>query len=169
MASNRLPKLPLRHSLSPKDSTLSGLAFLDQSMVGMGCHEWALSFEGVEWSPVIINTSGSSAIMSGIRASTYSIMPTLPSKLPSSPKLSVFLMCTKKKSCLSQYSSSISISWLIDSAGCKTVMPTTFATPRYMGYMAMATELSPHTSLNFGHFGMPAKPRKTKLLAGCSF
>ncbi len=45
-------------------------------------------------------------------------------------------------------------------------MPTSFATPRYIGYWATATERSPNTSGNFGQSGRRANPRSRTMLAG---
>ena len=59
---------------------------------------WPASFAGVLWSPVTISTLGPRASTLGTTASNSSIIFTLASKSPSSPRLSVYLKWTKKKS-----------------------------------------------------------------------
>ena len=81
----------------------SGRQQLDTSSVGTGCQLWLFRYAGVLWSPVTISTSGLSAVTRGITASNSSVRFTLAAKLPSSPVLSVYLKCRKKKSKSAQF------------------------------------------------------------------
>ena len=94
----------MRHSASPNVSQASVRQLSATSSVGTGCQLWLLSMLGVLWSPVTINTSGFSAMIRGMAASTSSIRFTFASKLPSSPVLSVYLKWMKKKSYFDQFS-----------------------------------------------------------------
>src|SRR5207249_11247451 len=90
LASN-CPNPPRRQYVSPNSTTPSGRQVLDHSSTGTGCQLCERSLLGVEWSPVTISTSGSSARTLGNSPSSFSIISTLAAKLPSSPVLSVYL------------------------------------------------------------------------------
>ena len=68
------------------------------SSTGTGCQLWPFSRAGVLWSPVTASTVGRKAVIRGTTASSCSIIFTFSAKLPSSPRLSVYLKWTKKKS-----------------------------------------------------------------------
>ena len=88
------------------------------------------------------STSGSSATNPGTSASNRSVAATLASNEPSSPAESVFLKCTKKKSKSAKAPLSIGTTAYASSAAGRTVIPTSPATPRYIGYSAIAAARS---------------------------
>ena len=84
--------------------------------------------------------------------------PFLRSKSPSSPALSGSLKCKKKKSASPQAPCRIPGASLRASYRSATVMPTSRATPRYMGYLATAQARTPNRSCMFSHRGSVANP-----------
>jgi ribonuclease J len=97
-------------SYSPDDGALIGVPeivnsvtssrrqYFARNKTGTGCQLCMASVAGVEWSPVTTSTSGLRASIDGRCASSSSTALTFPSKSPSSPRASVFLKWTKKKS-----------------------------------------------------------------------
>ena len=59
------PRPPRAQALSPNACAESVRQLRAASIVGTGCQEWLLSAAGVEWSPVTTSTSGLRAVMRG--------------------------------------------------------------------------------------------------------
>ena len=123
---------------------------------------------GVEWSPVTRMRSGRACSTCGSSASTCSMTDTLRRKSPSSPAESVCFTCRYTKSDSASTSGSASISASIDGNGGSAFIPTSRASPRYIGYIAMAAAFNPNFSWKDGGGFQPAKPRSSTSFAAFS-